>query len=147
MLRIVPLTLRQANAVVDALHRNHKPVRGCRFAIGIRDKEGELRGCAIVGRPVARMVDFSTVCEVSRVATDGVSNGCSKLLGACARVAREMGFAAIQTYTLPQEGGASLRGAGWTYAGETGGGQWGRELRPRQTELACVKSRWVKVFR
>ena len=146
-MQIVPLTLKQANAIVEELHRNHKPARGCRFAIGLRDDAGALRGCAIVGRPVARMIDFSTVCEVTRVATDGVPNGCSKLLGACARIAREMGFAAIQPYTLPAEGGASLRGAGWTYGGETGGGEWARKLRPRQTELPCVKSRWSKVLR
>ena len=146
-LRVVPVTLRQANALVSSLHRHHKPARGCRFCIGIEDELGQLRGCAIVSRPVARMVDHTRVAEVSRVATDGVRNGCSMLLGAAARAAKAMGYDAIQTYTLPEEGGASLRGAGWTNGGETNGGEWGRELRPRQTELPCVKTKWVCVLR
>ncbi len=33
--------------------------------------------------------------------------------------------------TLREEGGASLRGAGWRCVGEAGGGSWSRRDRPR----------------
>ena len=112
-LRVVPLPLAEANQVVDAIHRHHKPVLRHRFSLACIDQDGKVRGVAICGRPVARMVDSSMVLEVAGVATDGTSNACSCLLGACARTAKAMGFAQIQTYTLPEEGGASLRGAGW----------------------------------
>jgi hypothetical protein len=134
-LRVVPITLRGANELVSKLHRHHKPARGCRFCVAIEDDSGKLRGVAIVGRPVARMVDHRKVAEVTRVATDGVRNGCSMLLGSAARAAKALGYDQIQTYTLPAEGGASLRGAGWTNAGQTEGGDWSRAARPRQKIL------------
>lgn len=52
-LRVIPLTLRQANAEVLAMHRHHKPVQGHRFSIGAMDGD-RLCGAAIVGRPVSR---------------------------------------------------------------------------------------------
>ena len=147
-LRVVPLTLADANRVVRALHRHHKPATGHRFALGAIDSEGVVRGVAIVGRPVARMVDQRMVCEVSRVATDGTRNACSILLGAAARAAKAMGYAKIQTYTLPEEGGASLRGAGWMCEGDAGGGAWVHtDEKPRdRSQPMTVKSRWVRVL-
>ena len=47
------------------------------------------------------------------------------------------------TYTLPQEGGASLRGAGWREVGPAGGGSWSRNNRPRSAEHPLdSKTRW-----
>ena len=146
-LRVAPITLRKANEVVATIHRHHKPVRGCRFCVSVEDDAGTIRGVAIIGRPVARMVDYRRVAEVTRVATDGTPNSCSMLLGAASRAAKALGFDLIQTYTLPEEGGASLRGAGWVSRGECGGGEWSRIDRPRQTELACVKTKWIKILR
>lgn len=83
-LRAVPLTLADANLVVDAIHRHHKKSLNHRFSIGAVDAEGVIRGVAICGRPVARMVDHRMVLEVARVATDGTRNCCSFLLGAAA---------------------------------------------------------------
>tara|TARA_S200002703_G_scaffold30814_1_gene26827 strand:+ start:3128 stop:3649 length:522 start_codon:yes stop_codon:yes gene_type:complete len=145
-MRVVPLTLADANAVVAAIHRHHAPATGHRFSIGVVDDDGLIRGVAIVGRPVARAVNHRMVCEVLRVATDGTRNACSALLGAAARTAKGMGFARIQTYTLPEEGGASLRGAGWECEGAAGGGQWVRsEGTARRTDQPLsVKSRWCK---
>lgn len=64
-MRIVPLTLKDANAFVLALHRHHKPVVGHRFSVGC-EADGRLVGVAIVGRPVARMTDHTAVAEVTR---------------------------------------------------------------------------------
>ena len=147
MLRAVPLTLAEANQVVGALHRHHKPCTGHRFSIGVIDAEGTVRGVAIAGRAVARNTDQRMVLEVSRVATDGTRNACSLLLGACARAARAMGFTSIQTFTLPEEGGASLRGAGWQCVGEAGGGEWSSPTRARKpSQRPDIKAKWVKVL-
>jgi len=124
-LNIKPLTLKQANEFVGEHHRHHKPVVGHRFSLGAFIGES-LRGVIIVGRPVARMTSQYDVAEVTRCCTDGTNNACSFLYGAAARVCRAMGFKTIQTYTLPEEGGGSLRGAGWKLIGEAGGGDWNR---------------------
>lgn len=142
-LRIVPLSLADANAVVLALHRHHRQVTQHRFSIGVIDQEGTIRGVAIVSRPAARMTDQRMICEVSRVATDGTKNACSMLLGAAARAARALGFAQIQTFTLPEEGGASLRGSGWQRVGLAGGGKWSRKSRARTDDQPTViKTKW-----
>jgi hypothetical protein len=159
MLRVVPLTLGDANRLVAQWHRHHKPVVGHRFSLGALDGE-RLCGAVIVGRPVAKSYDPSEVAEVTRLVTDGTQNACSLLYSAAARVAREMGFAAIQTYTLAEESGISLRAAGWTWLGQTTGGQWdhtgqrqlrldavddaGRPLGNRTDQPISPKQRWEK---
>lgn len=112
-LLIFPLTLREANSLVATFHRHHKPAVGHRFSIGVRDHDGVSHGAAIVGRPVARAVDWRTTAEVTRLVTDGTKNACSMLYGASARAAAAMGFDLIQTYVLASEPGVSLRAAGW----------------------------------
>ena len=141
-LSITPITFKEANAFVATHHRHHKPVPGCKFVLAVSDDD-QVRGVAIIGRPVARMLDDGWTLEVNRCCTDGVRNGCSALYGAAWRVARALGYRKIITYTLPDEGGASLRGAGWKCIGETGGGQWSRRSRPRiDTDLPQQKLRW-----
>jgi hypothetical protein len=54
---------------------------------------------------------------------EGVKNGASKLLGACARIAKEMGYNNIITYTLMSESGVSLKAAGWQMDEENVGGK------------------------
>jgi len=57
-----------------------------------------------------------------------------------------MGYRRLVTYTLPEEGGSSLRAAGFTLIGETGGGSWSREDRPRVDKHPTqVKLRWELV--
>ena len=132
-LSIVPITLREANAFVARHHRHHQPARGCRFCIAVSvEGSGEVCGVAIVSRPVSRMLQDGWTAEVVRVATDGTDNACSALYGACWRAARAMGFRRLVTYTLPEEGGSSLRGAGWSVINaRAGGGSWSRDKRPR----------------
>lgn len=110
---ICPLSFRDANAFVAKLHRHHKPARGCKFCIGVRDEANLLRGVAIVGRPVARHFDDGLTAEVNRTCTDGCDNANSALYGAAWRIAREMGYMRIITYTQEGESGTSLRAAGW----------------------------------
>lgn len=128
--RIIPLDLDEANALVARWHRHHRPVVGHKFSIGIADGE-TVHGAAIVGRPVARRQDDGLTLEVNRCVTDGIRNGCSMLYRAAWRAARAMGYMRLITYTLPEEGGASLRGAAFTLVGERRGGSWGVPSRPR----------------
>lgn len=142
-LQLVPITLREANAFVQLHHRHHKPVRGCIVTLAVADENDAVRGVAIVGRPVARRLQDSWTAEVNRVCTDGARNACSMLYGAAWRAVRALGYRRLVTYTLPEEGGASLRAAGWKCIGEAGGGNWNKKSRPRvDSEHQQLKLRW-----
>lgn len=120
MLKIRPITLKEANAYVAQFHRHNQPTTGHKWSLGCYDGD-RLCGVAIAGRPIARKLDDKLTIEVLRVCTDGTRNACSALYGACGRVAREMGYRRIITYTLISEPGTSLRASGWTNCGEAGG--------------------------
>jgi len=147
-LRIIPLTLKVANNMVLKFHRHHKPCVGHRFSIGIVDETGTIRGAAIVGRPVSREVAQYEVAEVNRLVTDGCKNACSVLYGACARIAKEMGFSKIQTYILESEPGISLKASGWKFEDTTSGGNWNHSWRKgrREDQPMVRKQRWGKVL-
>lgn len=113
-LTIVPLTWRQACAFNDANHRHHKAPRGCKWAIGVVDPNGRLRGVALCGRPVARSFDDGLTLEVNRTATDGCPNANSALYGACWRIAAAMGYRRLVTYNQEGETGTSLKAGGFT---------------------------------
>jgi hypothetical protein len=148
-LELVPMCRDEANAFIAAHHRHHKPVRVARFCIGAA-RNDEVVAVAIVGNPKARMAQDGYTAEVVRLCsvdpqqTNGHASGASSFLyAACWRAARAMGFLKLITYTLPEEGGASLRGAGWKCIGEAGGGPWDRKKRPRvDTHPLQEKMRW-----
>lgn len=129
-MEITPINLEEANAFVAKLHRHHKPVPGCKFAVAVSE-DGIVHGVAIVGRPVARFLDDGWTLEVNRCCTDGSPNACSMLYGASWRAAKALGYRRLITYTLPQEGGASLRASNWKCVGLRGGGNWNTKSRPR----------------
>ena len=89
-LQIRPIILREANAYVAQHHRHNIPTNGHKWSIACYDGD-RLCGVAIAGQPIARKLDDGLTIEVRRVCTDGTYNACSKLYGACARVAKEMG--------------------------------------------------------
>jgi hypothetical protein len=128
---IIPLSLAQANEAVIAWHRHHDPVRFHKFSIGVADEAGQLRGAAIIGRPVSRHLDDGFTAEVTRCATDGLPNTCSALYAAAWRACRAMGYLRIGTYTLASEPGTSLRAAGWTILHEVKGHRWDTPSRRR----------------
>lgn len=141
-LHVVPVSLAEANQFVALFHRHHNPVPGSKFSVGVADENMVLRGVAIVGRPVARMLDRGWIAEINRTCTDGTKNANSMLYGACWRALRALGYHRAVTYTMPGESGASLRAAGWNCIGETAGGEWGHPKRPRMTVNPCKKLRW-----
>ena len=132
-MQITPVALDEANAFVSVHHRHHKPVPGAKFCIAASDG-ATVHGVAIVGRPVARMSDDGLTLEVNRCCTDGTPNACSMLYGAAWRAAKALGYRRLVTYTLPEEGGASLRASGWRLLGlrgTPGGRNWNCASRPR----------------
>lgn len=131
-LTIVPCTQDDANTFVGSYHRHHAPLKvGYVFCVAVADSAGEIRGVAIIGRPCARMLVDGWTLEVRRVATDGCPNACSALYSAGWRAARALGYRRLITYILDTEPGTSLTAAGWKCIGQSGGGNWGREERPR----------------
>lgn len=142
-LRVVPLTRDEANALVRAWHRHHRPVVGYRFALGVVDRAGEIHAAAIVGRPVGRGVPWRRVAEVTRLVTDRTPHAASMLYGACARACRAMGYDRVQTYTLAEEAGTSLLAAGWEREATVPGRAWRRsDGSPRTTDQPGAKVRW-----
>lgn len=144
-LTVVPLGIREANEFVTNFHRHSKPTAGGKFAVGAT-VEGELVGVAIVGRPVARLLNDSFTGEVLRLCAvpDAPKNTCSFLYGRCWRIWQQMGGKRLVTYTLQSESGASLRGAGWKIAGETVPHSWDSASRRRdwQPVYGQAKFRW-----
>ncbi len=142
-LTIIPCTIAEANEFVRRYHRHHRPVVGHKFSLAVVDATGNIRGVAIVGRPVSRELDNGLTLEVTRVATDGCPNACSALYGACRRATFALGYKRLGTYTLETESGSSLRGAGWRCIGTAGGGSWNCPSRPRvDTHPTQTKLRW-----
>lgn len=128
-----PITLKEAMRFVNDFHRHHKAPQGGLFAIGLSDGRNVV-GVAIVGRPVARMLQNGYTAEVTRLCVlEGHPNACSKLYSACWRAARAMGYQRLITYILKSETGASLIASGFRLVGECGGGTWNRPNngRPR----------------
>lgn len=142
-LRVVPCALDEANAFVRQHHRHHQATAGHKFSLAVADEQDTVRGVAIVSRPTARNSDDGMTLEVVRVATDGARNACSALYGAARRATFALGYTRLLTYTLPSEGGASLRASGYKEIGTAGGGSWSRSSRPRVDKHPLqAKIRW-----
>ena len=144
MLKLKPVSLKEANNFVSLHHRHHKPVRGHKYSLGCISN-GLLVDVAITGRPVSRYLDDGLTLEVNRLCTDGTKNACSFLYGAAARVAKAMGYRKNITYILDTEDGASLRAAGWTCMGLAGGKEWTGKRKPSEPLYpAQMKYRYEK---
>lgn len=130
MLELQPVSFRKACEFITLHHRHHRSPQGCKFCIAAGDGQ-RIVGVAVVGRPVARMLDDGWTAEVTRLCTDSTPNVASKLYAACWRACRAMGYRRLITYILSSETGASLRAAGWREVGSAGGGSWSRPSRPR----------------
>jgi hypothetical protein len=144
-LQLVPVAIKEAMSYVEQHHRHHLPPNGGLFAVGV-EYGGEVCGVVIVARPVARLLWDGYTAEVTRCCTDGTRNAPSMLYRAAWRACKALGYRRLVTYTLPVEGGASLRAAGFRLIGEAGGGSWHRATRPRvDMHPTQEKLRWEVV--
>ena len=141
---IEPIPLATANRFIRAHHRHSKPVVGHLWSLGLWAGVLDLRGVVIVGRPVARALDDGHTVEVTRLATDGTRNACSRLYGAACREARRRGYQRVITYTLATETGASVRASGFTQAATVRGRQWDTPSRRRARRTAPDRIRWQR---
>ena len=144
-MKIIPISLKEANAFVAEHHRHNKPVPGHKFSIGL-EHDGHLIGVCIVGRPVARKADDGMTLEVTRVATDGTKNANSKLYARAKRIVQLLGYTRLITYTLTTESGSSLKAISATVSGTVmppkGKGWHSRPDRAEQAVAHQEKLRW-----
>lgn len=155
---LIPTTLRRANDFVAALHRHcgRTARNGGRFAIqAVREDSKETVGVVIVGNPLSATFMDGVTAEVTRLCVSPAAprNTCSQLYGAAARCWKAMGGTRLITYTLVEESGASLRGAGWreVAACAPSGQRWirkgGGSRRAWQPIYEQPKRRWEKDLR
>ena len=156
-MEVKPITLREANAYVEAFRRHHGPTVGHKWSLAAY-KDGRLCGVAVVGRPTGRYLDDGHTLEVTRLCTDGTRNACSALYAACARRAKLEGYEKIVTFILQSEPGTSLKAAGWTLeSAKAGKPKWNKQryadkpvqlsLFPKKEPPAEYKQRWAKALK
>lgn len=130
MLKLQPISFREACEFVRLHHRHHAAPVGWKFGVAINDDE-KVVGVAMVGRPVARHLDDGRTVEMTRLCTDGTKHAASMLAGAVRRASLALGYDRCITYILDSEAGTSLKAAGWKRVRLAGGGSWSRPSRPR----------------
>jgi hypothetical protein len=137
------ISLRRATAYIKEHHRHLPRLVGGILAIGVwTETDKRLCGVLVMGRPVARLLDNGETMEVVRCAHDGTANAGSALYGRARRLAQNLGCKLV-TYTMQDESGASLRGAGFICDGEAGGGNWNCVSRERKdSPYQQRKLRW-----
>lgn len=142
-----PMTVKGACEFVSRVHRHHRRPPGGLFAARVVDGD-VTRAVAIAARPVARMHQDGETAEITRLASDGAANACSRLYGALCRALEAIGYRRAITYTLASENGASLRAANFTEIGPAGGGSWDRPGRRRVDKHPTEpKVLWERRFR
>jgi hypothetical protein len=139
------VSLRDASAFIARHHRHHVPPQGGIVALGLWEA-GRLVGVGVLGRPVSRELQGQGVAEITRLCVrEDARHAASALAAAMRRMAQSMGFVRLVTYTLPEEGGASLRASGWQEdLLPVGGGEWDTpSLRRAPANYPTArKSRW-----
>jgi len=152
MLTVHPSSFRAVCDFVRRLHRHHKPPRGGKVFIAVKDG-ARVVGVASLGRPSARAYDAERIVEVTRTCTDGAVNANSKLYGAARQIAKAMGYEKIITYTEEGESGASLRAAGFVIEAELKPrGNWAqaskklRHIRDETVRANIKRFRWSVTF-
>lgn len=131
-LELRPIVRDRARVFVGQHHRHNGPPLGWMFGVGLFAGE-ELVGVGFASRPVARALDDGMTIELTRVCTLGQRNACSMIYGALCRAAAALGYHRAITYTLVEEGGASLRASGFREDASLGERpSWSCPSRPRE---------------
>jgi hypothetical protein len=129
-LDLVPIDLIDARRFIREHHRHNPETTGWRVGVGLSN--GELRGVAVLSRPVAPKVANAEprTAEIIRVCTVGDKNANSRLYGAMCRAAAALGYLSVITYTRPDESGASLKASGFVLDEGEYGSRPGQLRRP-----------------
>lgn len=143
-LELRPMPVRAACEIVRQLHRHLPRVVGGLFATSVYEGD-ELVGVGIASQPKARMSRDGFTIEITRCATDGHANACSRLYAALCRASAAVGARRALTFTRVDEPGTSLRAAGFTDDGLTREESWDRPRRPRDGGPSQVR-RWSRVL-
>lgn len=119
---LVPVTLTDAKRLVNAHHEHNETTerQTWKFGTGVA-VDGKLVGVAMVGRPTGRGLDQLFAVEITRVCITEKGlyrNAASMLYGAACRMAAAGGYRVVYTYTLEEEGAASVRAAGFVLDAE-----------------------------
>lgn len=142
-----PVTRAQARRFIADHHRHSPAPVGYLFGVGL-ERDGELVGIVTAGRPIARALDDGLTIELTRVATLGGKNDCSRLYGAACRAAIALGYQRAITYTLECEPGTSPRAAGFEVDGLSDRGLYAENRRLKMPwasdRPAGRKVRWVR---
>lgn len=124
--------------IVEEHHSHHEAPVGHKFSVDCWNGSTRV-GVAVVGRPGSRMLQAAEprTLEVTRVCCYGDErqrrNASTKMYGAAAKKARELGADYLITYTRDDEDAASVRAANFVRDRESaGGGTWNRAARPRR---------------
>lgn len=144
-LELQPLPVRAACDEVWILHRHLPRVVGGLFACALW-VDGTRVAVAIASLPKAPQSNDGFTVEISRLASDGHRNACSRLYGALCRAAAAVGYRRAITFTRLDEPGTSLVAAGFTDDGLTREQSWDRPSRSRSAERSQVR-RWVRRLR
>ena len=149
-LELRDISLVEAKAFIGEHHRHNAPPVSWRWGHAVYNGH-ELIAVAMVGRPVARMIDASKVVEVNRLCVNHELDSeltwkaCSMLYTAAAKEAERRGFEKVITYTLETEAGTSLRYARWKPEHTTRAQSWNRGARKRTDKApTCRKIRWAR---
>lgn len=127
---LIPIFQKEAFEFIDKIHRHNKKPQGSVVQIGLTNGN-QLIGVVILGRPINKTLQDGYTLEITRLATDGTKNACSKLYAAAWRAAKAIGYRKVITYILNTQPGTSLKASGWTLIGQRGGGTWNRPNRQR----------------
>lgn len=132
-LNVAPITIGEARDFVRVNHSHLGAPVSALFALSVCD--GDRVCCvAIVGRPVARMLQDGETCEVIRLCSDETEHAASMALAAAVRAAVALGWKRIVSSTLLGEPGTCYRAAGWApvaLGAESGTARW--SAHPRHT--------------
>ena len=63
MAELCPITRDECDAFIREHHRHHRPPVGALWRHAVHDDDGRLIGVAVVGRPVARALEFLSVAQ------------------------------------------------------------------------------------
>lgn len=141
-LELRPIGTREASYVVRHLHRHLPRVVGGLFAVSVYVRD-ELVGVGVASRPKARLSCDGFTVEITRVATTGHENACSRIYGALCRASQAVGYRRALTFTRLDEPGTSPRAAGFVETGITREQHWARPSRGRHADTSQVR-RWER---